>query len=119
MTSEELIHIKLEYDEAIQSKKDVLSSEAGLLKVANAIKTYHLFRTEELKIKLRFLRKIRELKTSIGKLQQVLPKLKIPAILKKGEEIEETPKLKREKKHYDDSLETQLREIQDRLKEIE
>ncbi|GAI84149.1 unnamed protein product, partial [marine sediment metagenome] len=51
MSSENLIHVKLEYDEALQSKKDILSSEISLLRIAKAIKKHRLLRSDELKTK--------------------------------------------------------------------
>ena len=39
MSRENLIHIKLEHDEAIESRKDVLTTEADLIKIAQAIRT--------------------------------------------------------------------------------
>ena len=33
MTNENLIHVKLEYEEALLAKKDVLASEINLLKI--------------------------------------------------------------------------------------
>jgi len=115
----EIIHIKLEYDEALQSKKDILSSELGLLKVAKAIKKHQILRSDELQIKLRLHRKLKELKTNIGKLQQVLPKIKIPEILEGKRESSEEPMIpKVEKRAHDSSLESQLEEIQARLKQL-
>jgi len=116
----ELIHVKLEYAEALQSKKDILSSELGLLKVAKAIKRYQILRSDELKIKLRLHRKLAELKTNIGRLQQVLPKIKIPEILegKRRSSEEHIIKPKIEKRAHDSGLEAQLEEIQARLKQL-
>ena len=116
----EAIHIKLEYNEALQSKKDVLNSELGLLKIAKAMKKYQILRSDELKTKLRLHRKLKELKTNITKLQQVLPKVKIPEILegKREKEEEKIIKPKIEKRAHDNSLELQLQEIQERLKQL-
>ncbi|MCK5624476.1 hypothetical protein KAI04_01390 [Candidatus Pacearchaeota archaeon] len=116
----EIIHVKLEYNEALQSKKDILSSEIGLLKVAKAIKKHQILRSDELKIKLRLHRKLKELKTNITKLQQVLPKVKIPEILegKRESPEEQIIKPKIEKRAHDSGLESQLAEIQARLKEL-
>jgi len=116
--TENLIHVKLEYDEALQSKKDVLSSELGLLQIVKAIKKHRLLRSDELKTKEKLYGKIKELKTNIGKLQQILPKLKVPAILKEHEETEKEDEFQIEKRAHDDSLEAQLQEIQERLREI-
>ena len=116
----EVIHVKLEYNEALQSKKDILNSELGLLRIAKTIKKHQILRSDELKTKLRLHRRLKELKTNIGRLQQVLPKVKIPDILSGGRESSEEPitKSKVEKRAHDNSLEFQLQEIQDRLKEL-
>jgi len=116
----EVIHVKLEYNEALQSKKDILNSELGLIQVAKAIKKHQILRLDELKVKLRLYRKLKELKTNIGKLQQVLPKIKIPDILSGRREFHEEHKTKStvEKRARDNSLEFQLQEIQARLKEL-
>ena len=117
MKNENLIHVKLEYGEALQSKKDILSSEMNLLRVTKMIKEYRLLRLEELKIKLKLYRKIKEIITTLKKMQTTLPKLKIPEILKNGREIEEPSKLPI--REYDESLESQLQEIQDKLNSLQ
>lgn len=118
MKNENLIHVKLEYEEALQSKRDVLSSEMNLLRIAKTIKNYHLLRTEELKIKSKLYRRIKEVIANIKKMQITLPTLKIPEILKKDKEVEEPKKVQVKEKQYDDSLESQLQEIQEKLKSI-
>jgi hypothetical protein len=121
----ETIHIKLDYSEALQAKKDVLGSELGLLKIARAIKNHQVLRSDELKMKLRLHRKLKELKTTITKLQQVLPKVKIPEILEDKEDKEEkkedkkqTARKRAKERAHDISLEVQLQEIQERLKQL-
>ncbi len=120
MTSENLIHLKLENREALQLKKDLLSTEMGLLKTAKIIRNYGYFRSEELRLKLILYKKIREVKMNIGRLQKVLPKLKVPEILRKNDEATVPTKQEMRKKVYrDNSLETQLQEIQNRLNELQ
>ena len=114
----EVIHIKLEYDEALQSKKDILGSELGLLKISKAIKKHQILRSDEFQIKLKLHRKLRELNTNIGKLQQILPKIKIPEILEEKREYPEDIMPKVEKRAHDISLESQLEDIQERLRQL-
>ena len=97
MNSENLIHIKLEYRDALQAKKDIISSQIALLKVTGRIKGYRIYRSEELELKLKLFEKTKELKTNIGKLQRILPKPKIPSILKKEEHIQEKDVQKKQK----------------------
>ncbi len=118
MKNENLIHVRLEYSEALQSKREVLSSEMNLLRIVKTIKNYHILRTEELNIKTKLHRKIKEIITNIKKMQITLPILKIPEILKKDKKIEEPEKVQVKEKQYDDSLESQLQEIQEKLKSI-
>lgn len=125
MNEEKLIHVKLDYSEAVQSKSDVLKSEANLLRILQTIKRYHPLRIEELKIKTRVHARIAEIVKNIKKLETTLPKIKIPKILKEHhpkdtaeiEEIEKKINYTKERK-YDSSLESQLQEIQERLREL-
>jgi len=106
--------------EALQLKKDLLITKMGLLKITKTIRNYGYFRSEELRLKLVLNKKMREVKMNIGKLQKVLPKLKVPEILRKDEEA--LPPTKPEIKKnisIDESLETQLQEIQNRLNELQ
>ena len=121
MTSEKLIHIKLNSSEALQAKRDVLSTERELLEIAKTIKRYQSLRIEELKLKLRLHRKLKELLTNIRNLQKTLPKIEIPKIIKEiyepTEEVEKTIQKARAIK-TDADLEAQLKDIQEKLKEL-
>jgi hypothetical protein len=117
MKEQSLIHVKIDYMEAIQSKKDLLSSERDFIRVLKTMKKYNLLRKEELNTRLRMQNKMKDLKINLGKLSDILPKLKIPKILKKSKEQEEKPlKIKQESKDRD--LESQLRDIQERLRKL-
>lgn len=138
MTKSRLIHIKLENDEAIQSRRDILTTEADFIKMARLIKEYKALRIIELSLKVELLKKLKEFKLTSQKLKTLLPKVEIPKILKKHEQerreeeefgviqkevIEKPKKLKREKivkkKEPVDELEKQLEEIQARLRKLE
>ena len=118
MIKENLIHIKLGYREAIQAKRDLLSSQITLLRIAKAIREYGIYRSGELELKLILYKKIKELKMNLGKLQKTLPKLKIPDILKKEGQEKTEPKSKKIKPPERD-IEGQLQEIQKRLNELQ
>ena len=113
--TENLIHIGLNRDELINSKKEILSTEADLIRILQTIKRYQLLRTNELKLKIRLLKKLKETKTEIKKLEEVLPKLKIPKILQGIENKKDEFKISSKK----DNLESQLEEIQKRLRDLE
>jgi hypothetical protein len=118
MIKENLIHIKLGYGEALQTKRDILSSQITLLRIAKAIRGYGIYRSGELELKLVLYKKIKELKMNLGKLQKTLPKLKIPDILRKEGQEKTEPKSKKIKPPERD-IEEQLQEIQKRLNELQ
>jgi hypothetical protein len=115
---ENLVHVKVDYSDAINSKKEFLSSELNLLQTASIIKRYTRLRLEELKIKNRLLSKIKELKTDSTRLQIVLPKIKIHTE-KIAEEKKEDKEFDLPKRYIKDDLEFELQDIQRKLMELE
>src|SRR4030042_2045630 len=81
MKNEKLIHIMFDYSAAVQSKKDILSTEVDLLKINQKLKRYIEYRMKELEIKDRLERKLRAMKLDLGKVQNLMPVLQIPEIL--------------------------------------
>ena len=119
MKSENLIHIKFEYESALESKKDILASEIDLLKISQRVEKYHKLRNKEFDIKENINKKLKSLKLDIGRLQNLLPKIKIPKILKPETEREEKVIVKKEKKPEQDKVEYELEEIQKRLSALQ
>lgn len=115
MTDKSLIHVKIEYDKAFESKKYVLSLERDLLKIAQTIQEYHFLRQKELKLILNLHRKAKETITTTKRLQNNLPKSQSPSILHKDTII----KTKKIKNLGQDNLELQLQEIQDKLRALQ
>ena len=123
MNTERLIHIKFEHSSALEAKRDILSSEIDLIKISRRLKKYLEYRMEELEIKANMNKKLRSFKLDIGRLQNLLPPVKIPEILKEShktrEEKEKKPeKLVKETSEPEDDLEMQLQAIQKRLGSI-
>jgi len=111
-----LIHIKLESEEAVTSRTAILSSQIILLKILKKVSEYKDYRAKEFELKSQMYNKIRELRITIGNLEKVLPKLKLPKTLKKQEEKKEPQYAPQKKKTpYDFNIETQLQEIQRKL----
>jgi hypothetical protein len=84
MKGEKLIHIRFEHSAGVASKKDILSTEINLLKMNQRLKNYLVYRMEELEVKLAMERKLRSLKLDLGRLQNLMPEVKIPEILEKA-----------------------------------
>lgn len=105
--NESPIHVGLEYEEAINSKKNVLSSEIELLEMIKNLKKYKNLRIEELKIKDSLYKKIMDTLREIKKLEKILPKVKEKKEIKKEVIKKEKP---------DEDIEFQLREIRGKLR---
>ncbi|MEK6896975.1 MAG: hypothetical protein AABW93_00405 [Nanoarchaeota archaeon] len=121
MSSENVIHIRLDYMEALKAKRGILYSELGSLKVAKKIARYREIRMEELRLKARLYGKMKEVKANIKKLQSLLPILKIPKIIKRKELIEKNQETESGSygKSSEGDIKSQLREIQRRLTELQ
>ena len=110
-----LIHIRFEYAEAVESKKDLLSLEVEFLRAIKTIERYKKLRMQELKLKLALKRKVGGALIAINQLQRAFPKVQIPQIIKHKSTIEHD-----EISHVsDDKLEDELRMIQDKLKNLQ
>jgi hypothetical protein len=121
MSSENVIHVRLTYEEALKTKRGILSSQMHALNVAKRITRYRNLRLEEFKLKSRAYSRMKETRSAIRKLENHLPKPRIPNILKKqikGEEKEEK-KAKKKVAPEPREIEGQLREIERRLSQLQ
>ncbi len=121
---EKLIHIKLEYPEGVQSKKDVLGTQRDLLEVLKSLKRYHLIRMQEIKAKEILYKKIKALKADMNKLNTSFPKIKLPEIITHDENYEDKKEIRKikdisGKDTKSSDIERELADIQKRLKELE
>jgi len=120
MVKESLIHVKINYNEAVQSKKEILSLQMNLLKILRAVKNFGYLRTEELNEKTNLSKKVKLIKSDIKKIQTILPKSEVPEKYKKQPEVKHKEIKERliEKREHEDDLDLQLREIQEKLQAI-
>jgi len=138
LKNDNLVHIQFEYDSALKTKRDIISSELNLVRISKIIHSYKELRAEEIKTKEMIARRLRVLRIDIGTMQNLLPETRAPAIIKEiyrehqpkeerkkemnqseGEvaPVAEAPKVSK-KMPEEDSLESQLAEIQKRLASI-
>ena len=128
MKSENFIHIKFEYDSALETKKDILASEIDLLRISQRLGEYKRLRMLELGIKEKMERKLIALKLDIGRLQNLLPEVKVPRLLQPKakkekhviQEEQEKEEVVSEHVHEEEySIESELQEIQRRLDSLQ
>ena len=117
--NQNLIHVKVGYDESINSKKRILSTEMELLKIKKNIKINRLLKEEELNLKLKLRELLRETNSEIKKMiQYILPNVKdLEKLRKKSEKQEKIPTQKIEIESQGD-LDYQLEEIKKKLAAI-
>jgi len=117
------LHIRMDFKEALESKRDILLSEANLVRIGKATRDYHKLRMIELKKKVSLHLMVRHLSTTIMQMEKVFPDVKIPRFMKEenhhqeGESVFHFERHKADEKSTSD-LDAQLREIQDRLNSI-
>lgn len=103
----EMRYIKLDYEDALESKKSLLNSEISLLEILRKVKSYRNFRMKELSFKDKLKMELNKLNKKIEELQKSLPS-----------EYSKVDKRKnKEKKVFnrDRDLEDELNEIKKKL----
>ena len=108
------IYVRIDYNESLESKKNLLTTEVSLLNLIKSLKAYHSVRIEELKIKAGIYKAIRELNLTMKKTKSAFPFFKIPEI-KSRKEIPTQKEVRMPKEKIDNNLEMELQEIQKRL----
>jgi len=122
MTEDEFRYVKLETDEAILSKRDILSSQMNLLKILKAVKNYHALRFKELKAKIRLYNIAKELHQDIRKIQLNIPKLTTSRSFVKEKEtgkMQVKERMQPIRTGGDRDLEIQLQDIQEKLRALQ
>jgi hypothetical protein len=118
MSQKRLIHIKIERDSAINSKKQILQNQLRIIKFLKIVEKYKKLRLKELDLKNKLRTRMGALKKDINKIETALPEMEIE---EEVEKIKKTTKKKItvQKSKKDLSLEKQLKEIQEKLQNLE
>jgi len=103
-------HVKFDYGQALDSKKQLLSSELSLLHILRALKAYKSLRKKEFVEKNKLKTNLTSLKTKIKLIEMSFPK---PAPIPK------TPiRIKGIKKHSKKTLQQEVNEIREKLESL-
>mgnify|MGYP001617192342 CR=1 FL=1 len=118
--SENPVYLKMGYYESLEAKRDLLSSEMSFLNLLKTMKRYNSLRLEEMRLKSEMYKAIRELDLSLRKTKSSFPFLKIPERARRQEIVEKeaSEEIKPVRDTFDEDLESQLRNIQEKLKSI-
>ncbi len=112
------LYVRFEYDEAVENKKQLLSSQADLLELLKSFKNYKHTRERELILKNKFKLRWLELQNELASIIQFFPQ--------EAEEEKEVESLRKETKHKTrilespekreyETIESELNEIQRKL----
>jgi hypothetical protein len=104
------IHVRFEYEEALEARRSLLSSHVNLLEFHEKFKAYKNLRRRELILRVRFKRALASLNTEINSLWESLPS-------ETEEEIKTIKKVRKLKTGTkgDRKIKDELQEIKEKL----
>ncbi len=106
------IHVRLESDEAVNSKRNLLSAEINFINIIKKLQDYKKTRVIELRKKARMRTELRKLHAKIKEMEKILPELE-----RKKKSIEKQPKVIIEKSKKN-RLENELQDIREKLTKL-
>jgi len=119
MGKEDPLYLKIDYKNALISKKEILTLELLFLRINKIRKKYHILRLKDLEIKQQLEKRIDQIKKDLEKISTYLPEFKIPKDIQKKRKIKVKEKINEERISYNKSLDIQLIEIQNKLNNLE
>jgi hypothetical protein len=111
----EIRHVRLDFDEGIASKRDLLNLEIDLIYSLRRIHTYRLLRKEEMILSTKLKHLIEELKEKLNNIKSNFPQDFIKLSLKKKQKI---PQKKDKVKDEELKIEDELAEIREKLAKL-
>jgi hypothetical protein len=120
MKEKDLVYVQINQEEAINSKGAFLSSEANLLRIIRSMRKYRDLRMEELGLKMKLQKQLKDINLDIKKIREMLPKVETEQMNENRiGTINEVKSQQVKEKNKDFGLESELYEIQNRLRELQ
>lgn len=123
MEKKQQAYVKLETEEAIIAKRDVLFLQMELLQILSKIGTYKKLRKQEIHDRVELKKRLREIKMTMGGLLELIPEVEKPKIRfrRKSSEGREVREVKRKEKEatLKKNVDEQLAEIKARLQKLD
>ncbi len=116
MSDSQFMHVKMEYDDAMSLKREILFSEVHFIKMLQRLQRFSALRTEESLLRETLIEALHEMKNDLTFFEKHLPKLKEE--LSPQKKAVEQKKQNHPKKKYDSALEMQLEEIKQKLNSL-
>ena len=115
--------MRLETEEAIVAKRDVLSLQMELLQTLSKISSYKKLRKQETRDRIELKKRLREVKLAMGSLLELIPEVEKPKIRfrRKSSGRREVREVKRKEKEatLKKNVDEQLAEIKARLQRLD
>ena len=67
-----IIHIRLEPNEAVETRKGMLSTQIGLLKILTKMNEYERYKAREVEMKMSLAKRMKDLRTSFNDFEKIL-----------------------------------------------
>ncbi|MAG02700.1 hypothetical protein CMI42_05160 [Candidatus Pacearchaeota archaeon] len=83
-------HVRIGYDEALRSKRNLLNSEINLLQITKSIRNYRLFRKKEFTARNKLKSQMKSLRLKFNLLASTFPeqeKVKTKKVVKKEDKV--------------------------------
>jgi len=103
-------HIRIDYEEALSSKKQLLSAELNLLHIIKKMKNYKVLRKKEIQTKTSLKSELSALKSKINLIQSTFPQEEAPVKINNKTTSLETKKSQ--------NLQTELEDIKSKLAKL-
>ena len=118
------IHLKLEYADSVNSKKDILLSEKNIIQLTKHIKNYGILKKQENSIKNLIKKDFAEIKREMEKIESLMPQdVHFSSQREKSEmnHVEITPQIKKiiQRKDTKSQIEQELEEIEAKLARLQ
>lgn len=123
MSNDTVIHVKVDYADALSSKRDILSSEMNLVQMKGIIERYQTLRASEIVLRQKLYKKMKEARSSIKSIERIFPKVDFKKLEPKEPQAPKSKKKVTQKKNApkknSNDVESQLQEIQRRLNDLQ
>lgn len=113
MKSKDLVHLRFEYAEALESVRDILYIEKSLMIISRKMRSYSMLRNEKNKMKIKLNEKVANAKKVLIKMQKNIPEVRVPKVSNKTGVREKISEIAE-----DSDIESQLKDIQEKLNSI-
>jgi len=114
LRKENPVYVRVDYEDALNAKKNLLSYQVELISMVKSIKKYGMLSESEGYLKTNLRNTLRAVNENIRKIEGNLPKVEEPKRKQEEAQSKEQPAIE----YYNEDLESQLAQIRKKLEQI-